>query len=47
MTKCVSLTLIIVAFYQPGVDKSADDVFKRADALMYENKIAMKAQRTD
>lgn len=36
-----------VAFYQPGVDKSADDVFKRADALMYENKIAMKAQRTD
>ena len=36
-----------VAFYQKGVDKNADEVFKRADALMYENKLAMKAQRTD
>ena len=36
-----------LAFYQAGVDKSADEVFKRADKLMYENKLAMKAQRTD
>lgn len=36
-----------VAIYQPGVDLSADAVFKRADAQMYENKLAMKAQRTD
>lgn len=35
------------AVYDPNIDKSADDVFKRADKLMYENKIAMKAQRTD
>ncbi len=36
-----------VAFYDPAVDKDADAVFKRADKQMYENKIAMKAQRTD
>ena len=36
-----------VAFYEPGVDKSADEVFKRADKEMYENKLAMKAARTD
>ena len=36
-----------VAFYEAGVDSSADDVFKRADKEMYNNKIAMKAQRTD
>jgi len=36
-----------VAYYEPGVDKSADEVFKRADKEMYENKLAMKAQRTD
>lgn len=36
-----------LAIYDPTIDKSADDVFKRADKLMYENKIAMKAQRTD
>ena len=36
-----------VAYYQPGVDKSADEVFKRSDAEMYANKLAMKAQRTD
>ena len=36
-----------VAFYEAGVDQSADEVFKRADKLMYENKLAMKAQRTD
>lgn len=36
-----------IAFYDPEIDKSADDVFKRADNLMYKNKIAMKAQRTD
>ena len=36
-----------VAFYEPGVDKTADEVFKRADKEMYENKLAMKAARTD
>lgn len=36
-----------IAFYDPKVDTSADDVFKRADKEMYENKLAMKAQRTD
>lgn len=36
-----------IATYQAGVDKSADEVFKRADAEMYENKLAMKAARTD
>ena len=35
------------AFYRAGVDKTADEVFKRADKEMYENKLAMKAQRTD
>ena len=34
------------ATYQAG-DKSADEVFKRADAQMYANKLAMKAARTD
>ena len=33
--------------YYTKDDKSVDEVFKRADAAMYENKIAMKAQRTD
>ncbi len=36
-----------VSYYRAGVDKTADEVFKRADKEMYENKIAMKAQRTD
>ena len=36
-----------VAFYKAGVDKTADEVFKRADKEMYDNKLAMKAQRTD
>ena len=36
-----------VAFYDPKIDTNADDVFKRADKEMYDNKIAMKAQRTD
>ncbi|MBR4151823.1 MAG: GGDEF domain-containing protein [Selenomonadaceae bacterium] len=36
-----------IAFYDKEKDKSADEVFKRADALMYQNKLAMKAQRTD
>ena len=35
------------AIYDPNIDANADEVFKRADKLMYENKIAMKAQRTD
>lgn len=33
-----------MAVFEPG-DCCVDDVFKRADKLMYENKIAMKAQR--
>ena len=36
-----------VAFYDSNRDKSADEVFKRADHAMYQNKIEMKAQRTD
>jgi len=35
------------AIYRAGVDKTADEVFKRADKEMYENKLAMKAARTD
>ena len=35
------------ADYRRGKDRSADEVFKRADKLMYEDKLAMKAQRTD
>ena len=34
-----------VAIFQAGVDKSADEVFKRADSEMYANKLAMKAAR--
>ena len=33
------------AFYEATRDGTADDVFRRADALMYENKVAMKAAR--
>ena len=36
-----------LAFYESGKDRTADEVFKRADKLMYENKLAMKAARTD
>lgn len=36
-----------VAYYQSGSDKTADEVFKRADADMYQNKLAMKATRKD
>ena len=36
-----------VAYYDKRRDKSAEDVFKRADADMYKNKLAMKAQRKD
>lgn len=36
-----------VAYYQAGVDQTADEVFKRADADMYQKKLAMKAVRTD
>lgn len=35
-----------VGYCQAGVDKTADDVFKRADKEMYANKLAMKAVRT-
>ena len=35
------------ANYQQGFDKTADEVFKRADKEMYANKLAMKAVRTD
>ena len=33
------------AFYIPGQDKCVEDVFKRADALMYEHKKKLKAGR--
>ncbi|MBR0261415.1 MAG: GGDEF domain-containing protein [Selenomonadaceae bacterium] len=36
-----------LAVYEPDKDKNADEVFKRADKEMYENKLAMKAARTD
>ena len=36
-----------VAFYEPFQDKNSDEVFKRADKEMYDNKLAMKAQRTN
>ena len=32
-----------LAVYDPGTDKGFDDVYKRADALMYENKKELKA----
>ncbi|MBR2761365.1 MAG: diguanylate cyclase [Solobacterium sp.] len=35
------------AQYEEGRDESAQGVLKRADAMMYENKLAMKAARTD
>ena len=36
-----------VAYYDERRDKSAEEVFKRADADMYKNKLAMKAERKD
>ena len=36
-----------MATYEPSSDKTSDEVFKRADKEMYENKLAMKANRTD
>ena len=35
-----------IAYYEPTFDKTADEVFKRADKEMYANKLAMKAART-
>ena len=35
------------SLYRAGVDKTCDEVFKRADSQMYKNKLAMKALRTD
>ena len=36
-----------VAYYNEYTDKTADEVFKRADEDMYKNKLAMKATRKD
>ena len=36
-----------VAVYDAEIYQNADEVFKKADAEMYANKLAMKAQRTD
>lgn len=36
-----------VAYYNELSDKTAEEVFKRADADMYKNKLAMKATRRD
>ncbi len=36
-----------IAVYDAALDRSAEDVFKRADAAMYADKQAMKAVRTD
>lgn len=35
------------AAYDKAVDTCTEDVLKRADAAMYQDKVAMKAQRTD
>ena len=35
------------AFFDPEKDKTAADVFKRADSMMYERKKEMKALRID
>ena len=35
------------SLYRSGVDKTCEEVFKRADSQMYKNKLAMKALRTD
>ena len=35
-----------IAYFDKNQDKTAEEVFKRADAEMYKNKLAMKAQRT-
>ena len=36
-----------VAAYGSALDRTAEDVLKRADAAMYQDKLAMKAQRRD
>ena len=36
-----------IAHFLPGQDKTVEEVFKRSDKAMYEDKIAMKVQRTD
>lgn len=36
-----------IAHFTPGQDKNVEEVFKRSDKAMYEDKLAMKAQRTD
>ena len=36
-----------VAYYDPSIDKSVEDMFKRADANMYARKKEMKAARED
>ena len=36
-----------VAYYEEVIDSTAEEVFKRADAQMYQNKLAMKAVRRD
>ncbi len=36
-----------LAKYEPGRDSCAEDVLKRADAAMYQDKVAMKAERRD
>ena len=36
-----------VGFYDSKTDKNCEEVFERADKAMYENKLAMKAARTD
>ena len=36
-----------IADYEPDRDSCTENVLKRADAAMYQNKLAMKAQRTD
>ena len=36
-----------IAAYDSSADTCTEDVLKRADAAMYQDKVAMKAQRRD
>ena len=36
-----------MAVYDPGEDNAADDVARRADKLMYENKWSVKGMKTE
>ena len=43
----MTVAFIGIATYEPGKDTCTEDVRKRADAAMYQDKVAMKAERRD